>query len=105
MILTGRRVYAIEAARIGLCNALVTVSDEDSKDLDRCHEATLAHGIAVAEEISRGGPQSISAALRAVMGNNQAAEKAAYESLMNTEDRAHALEQWARRSPPHFQGK
>jgi enoyl-CoA hydratase/carnithine racemase len=105
MILTGRRVYAVEAARMGLCSALVTVSDEDSKDSEKCHEATLSHGIAVAEEISKGGPQSISAALRAVMGNSQAAEKAAYESLMNTEDRAHALEQWARRSPPHFQGK
>ena len=105
MILTGRRVYAVEAARMGLCSPLVTVSDEDSKDLYKCHEATLAHGIAVAEEISKGGPQSVSAALRAVMGNSQAAETAAYESLMNTEDRTHALEQWARRSPPHFQGR
>ncbi|GAB7323035.1 hypothetical protein MBLNU13_g05554t1 [Cladosporium sp. NU13] len=105
MILTGRRVYAEEAARIGLCSALVTVSDEDSKDLDKCLESTLAHGIAVAEEISKGGPQSISAALRAVMGNSQTAENAAYESLLNTADRAHALEQWSCRSSPHFQGK
>lgn len=105
MILTGRRVYAVEAARMGLCNALVTVSDEASKDLNKCHEATLARGIAVAEEISKGGPQSIYAALRAVLGNSQTAEEAAYESLVNTEDRAHALEQWTRRSTPRFQGK
>ncbi|KAM0704709.1 hypothetical protein Q7P35_007495 [Cladosporium inversicolor] len=105
MILTGRRVHAVEAARMGLCSPLVTVSDKDSKDFDKCHKATLAHGIAVAEEISKGGPESISAALRAVMGNSQSAETAAYESLMNTEDRAHALEQWTRRSPPQFQGR
>lgn len=53
MILTGRRVYAVEAARMGLCNALVTVSDEESKDLNKCHEATLVRGIAVATRRSR----------------------------------------------------
>lgn len=105
IILTGRRVHALEAARMGLCSALVTVSGEVPKDPDTYHEATLSHGIAVAEEISKGGPQSIPAALRAVMGNSPTAEKAAYESLMSTEDRVHALEQWASRSPRHFHGR
>lgn len=99
MILTGRRVGAAEAARIGLCNRVVDgVSESCSAgggvDSGTVGGRLLTAGVELAREIARGGPVAIRAALAAVCAGSEDAEDAAYEMVLRTQDRVVALKQF-----------
>jgi methylglutaconyl-CoA hydratase len=100
LILTGRRVGADEALRIGLVHRVA----EDGTSLE------LA--LAVADEIALAGPVAIRAARRALdegegvpLRDALAAERDAYELVLGTHDRLEALAAFAEKRPPRFEGR
>lgn len=100
MILTGRRVGAEEAERIGLI-------------LEACEpDALLDRAKAIAGEIAKGGPLAIAQAKFAVHFGMQtdlrtglAIERKAYETLLPTTDRIEALMAFREKRSPNFEGK
>ncbi|KAL1973909.1 hypothetical protein VTN31DRAFT_5469 [Thermomyces dupontii] len=107
LILTGRRVSAPEAYFLGLCNRLVEVTPEEEATDPGGRNKVLQEGIKLALDISEGGPIAIKQALRAVRQFHQgeAAENAAYEGVINTEDRLEALQAFAEKRKPMFRGR
>lgn len=100
LILTGRRIRADEAFRIGL--AEVQAGDEGA--VARAHE--------VADAIAAGGPVAIAAAKAAVDGGLDLAfaeamawERACYDRTIPTQDRLEALAAFAEKRPPVFEGR
>lgn len=100
LILTGRRVGAEEALRIGLAEVLA--GDEGA--------VAAAHGIA--DAIAAGGPVAIAAAKRAIDGgldlplvDGLAWERTCYEHTVPTEDRLEALLAFAEKRTPRFSGR
>lgn len=104
MILTGRRVHAVEAFRMGMCSRLIDVDESHSTDRHRLREATMEAGISLAKDIAAGGPIAIRAALRAVANPSEQAENAAYDIVLATEDRLRALDSFAKKCSPIFLG-
>ncbi|KAE8365530.1 ClpP/crotonase-like domain-containing protein [Aspergillus caelatus] len=103
MILTGRRVKAVEAAQMGLCNRLVFSGEMDCADLGAVRRLTLANALSLAHDICAGGPIAVRAALSALAMANEEAENAAYTSVLGTSDRAEALHAFqAKRSPQYL---
>lgn len=100
MILTGRRVAAEEAERIGLI-------------LEACEpDALLGRAKSIANEIAKGAPLAIAQAKFAVHFGMQtdlrtglAIERKAYETLIPTTDRIEALMAFREKRPPNFEGK
>ncbi len=95
LILTGRRVDGVEAARIGLCERLVQGGREE----------VLAEALALAESICEGGPLAIDAALEAVRAGRAEVENEMYERVVRTEDRDRALLAFAEKRRPVFTGR
>ena len=100
MILTGRRVQADEAERIGLVSDVVA-GDEL---VDRACE--------IADAIALGGPLAIEQAKFAIRRGTEvdlttglAIERKAYEVLIPTSDRVEALDAFREKRPPDFKGK
>ena len=104
MILTGRRVKAVEAAQMGLCNRLVFSGEGDRADLGAVRRLTLANALSLAQDISGGGPIAIRAALSALAVANEEAENAAYASVLGTRDRVEALHAFQAKLPPQYLG-
>ncbi|PTB66756.1 putative enoyl-CoA hydratase/isomerase family protein [Trichoderma citrinoviride] len=102
LILTGRRVPAAEAAEMGMCNRLVTV--EETSSLEDARNMTLEAGILLAREITYGGPVAVRAALTALAGMSEEAENAAYETVLETQDRLEALRAFGNGHEPVFVG-
>ncbi|KAE8374112.1 ClpP/crotonase-like domain-containing protein [Aspergillus bertholletiae] len=103
MILTGRRVKAVEAAQMGLCNRLVFSGEMDCADPGAVRRLTLANALSLAHDICAGGPVAVRAALSALAMANEEAENAAYSSVLGTSDRAEALHAFqAKRSPQYL---
>lgn len=102
MILTGRRVAANEAFEMGLCSRLVAIDGIDPADV---RDSTLAAGINLAREIANGGPVAVRAALNALAGMTEEAENAAYDSVIETQDRSEALRSFGMKVEPLFVGK
>lgn len=106
LILTGRRVLAKEASDMGLCNRLVAAEqDETSLDAQTKRNMSLLAGIQLAQTIANGAPVALSAAIRALAGGSEAAENAAYESVLKTNDRVEALKAFGEKRSPTFTGK
>lgn len=100
MIFTGRRVDAATAVAWGICE---DVFPQDEL-LSRVHE--------IAREISAGGPLALEQAKFAInhgietdIDSGLAIERAAYDTLIPTHDRVEALEAFAEKRAPKFQGK
>ena len=102
MILTGRRVAANEAFEMGLCSRLVTM---DKIDPAGVRDSTLTAGINLAIEIANGGPVAVRAALSALAGMSEEAENAAYDSVLETQDRIEGLRSFKMKIEPLFIGK
>lgn len=109
MILTGRRVGAEEALTMGLCNRVVPVAEEDNNYLSLSSEAKrqelLDAGIALASQVTSGGPVAVRAALGVLYGAHDALENAAYETVLCTEDRNEALRAFLEKRRPLYQGQ
>jgi len=97
MMMTGRRVGAQEALNFGL------VSRCCDEDRDVNEEA-----IELARKICEGGPLAITAVKRAVDGGWEGGlgvEGLAYQGVVNSEDKFEALNAFAEKRKPVFQGK
>jgi methylglutaconyl-CoA hydratase len=110
MILTGCRVSAPRAWRLGMCERLVDVDHlptDDGKNGGnrRRREIALEEAMETAVEICKSAPLSTLAAMKAIRGGNEQAENEAYESVMDTEDRVEALHAWKVKEMPVFQGR
>ena len=104
MILTGRRVKAVEAAQMGLCNRLVFSGEGDCADLSAVRRLVLANAVSLAQDISGGGPIAIRAALSALAVATEEAENAAYAFVLETRDRIEALHAFQAKLPPRYLG-
>jgi methylglutaconyl-CoA hydratase len=104
MILTGRRVKAVEAAQMGLCNRLVFSGEGDCADLGAVRRLTLANALSLAQDISGAGPIATRAALSALDVANEEAENAAYASVLGTRDRVEALHAFQAKLSPQYLG-
>lgn len=100
LILSGRRIGADEAYRIGLAE-FVTDAGE-----------AVAKGHEVAGEIARSGPVAVRAAKRAIDGGldrgvaeGLAFERECYDLTLPTQDRLEALAAFAEKRPPVFEGR
>ncbi|KAL7273499.1 hypothetical protein RUND412_003637 [Rhizina undulata] len=100
LILTGRRVGAIEAVQIGLANRIVDI-DEEGEGRIKTIDATIE----VAQEICFGAPIAIKIAKAAVEGAREEVENGLYEKVVGTEDRNEALSAFRERRIPSFKGR
>lgn len=100
LILTGRRVEAEEAVRIGLAEILAG----DGGAVPRARQ--------VAESIAEGGPVALAAAKAAIDGGQHLEgsealrwERRCYERTLGTRDRVEALAAFAEKRKPVFEGR
>lgn len=107
MILTGRRVTGPESYFIGLCDRLVEVLPEEEAQEGVARERVLRESIKLALDICEGGPIAIKMALQAVdaYALGERAENAAYEGVIETDDRYEALRAFAEKRKPAFRGR
>ena len=100
LVLTGRRIGAEEAERIGLLNSIAPAG--------KLHE----HANALAESIAANGPIAVRAAKDAIdrgfempMAQGLEHEAQCYGRVLDTSDRLEALAAFAEKRKPNFQGK
>lgn len=102
LILTGRRVDADEAFRLGLCNRLVGTTN-DTAEVAR--QQALTEALKLATQICDGGPLGVRAALKAIDAGNEEGENAQYETVIDTDDRNEALLAFKEKRKPAFIGR
>lgn len=100
MILTGRVVKSIEAARLGICNYVVSDTDDDHNAQRR----VLWRAKKLAQEICEAAPLSTRAALAAGRTSTVLAENSEYESVLGTRDRDEGLAAVLKKRPTVFRG-
>jgi methylglutaconyl-CoA hydratase len=100
LILTGRRISAAEALRLGVVSQVVPAAELEKAVEALCCELASAAPLALAAAkgaIDRGYGLPMPEALKI--------ERAFYESVLGTEDRNEGLRAFAEKRPPRFQGK
>lgn len=107
LILTGRKVTGAEAYFLGICDRLVEVTPEEEKQEGVARNKVLHEGVKLALDICEGGPIAIKAALQAVnqYEKGEEAENAAYNTVVDTEDRLEALLAFAEKRKPVYRGR
>lgn len=100
MILTGRIVKSIEAARLGICNYVVSDTEDDQNPQRR----VLWRAKRLAQEICEAAPLSTRAALAAVRTGTMLAENSEYEKVLGTSDRDEGLAAVLKKRPTVFRG-
>ena len=100
LILTGRRIDAAAALKLGLVSKVVAKPDLRSSVTSLCSELATA------------GPLALAAAKRAIdagfgkpMREALAIERACYEGVLTSQDRNEGLRAFAEKRPPRYQGK
>lgn len=96
LILTGRRVGAEEALRLGVVNRVGSIDDAMHLAKSIVENAPIAVGLAK-HAIDEGAPLGLDAAL--------ALEQQFYQHTIGTEDRLEGLKAFAERRPPVFKGR
>ena len=100
LMLTTRRIGAVEALGYGLCNGIVEHEPPDAR------HAVLKQAMKLAANIALRAPLSVRAVIQATQnGGSPAAEGRAYESVIRTHDRNEALAAFKDKRPAHFSGK
>ncbi|HXI54973.1 MAG TPA: enoyl-CoA hydratase-related protein [Polyangia bacterium] len=100
LILTGRRIDAVQARALGIIASVHPAAD------------LLGAALAVAAEVAAGGPLAVAQAKRAIDGGLAlpldaalALERSCYEVVLTSEDREEGLAAFVEKRPPVFQGK
>jgi enoyl-CoA hydratase/carnithine racemase len=100
LILTGRRIDAATALKLGLVSKVVAKPDLRAAVASLCSELAAA------------GPLALAAAKRAIdkgfgrpLGEALAIERACYETILTSEDRNEGLRAFAEKRPPRYRGK
>jgi len=100
LILTGRRIDAAAALKLGLVSQVMAKADLRAAVESLCSELAAA------------GPLALAAAKRAVdigfgksMAEALAVERACYESVLTSQDRNEGLRAFAEKRPPRYQGE
>jgi enoyl-CoA hydratase/carnithine racemase len=100
LVLTGRRISAAEAERMGIVNAVVGKRE------------WLERALELAERIARRPPIAARLAKQAVLAADEAplsagleTERRLYELSMATEDRIEGMQAFLERRPPEFRGR
>jgi methylglutaconyl-CoA hydratase len=100
LILTGRRIDAASALRLGLVSRVVPVGELERAVGDLCAELGTSGPLALTQAkraIDRGFGQPLREAL--------AIERAAYEAVLGSEDRNEGLRAFAEKRLPRFKGR
>lgn len=107
MILTGRRVSGEEAYFVGLADRLVQITEEELNGAGVARGKVLEQAIEMATVICEGGPIAIRAAMQAIQGWEKGAdsENAAYNLVIQTQDRTEALRAFGEKRKPAFKGR
>ncbi|KAL8853053.1 MAG: hypothetical protein Q9221_002083 [Calogaya cf. arnoldii] len=108
LVLTGRKVGAQEALRIGLCDRVVgptmkTMQTEKMPDKD-VRQFVLQCAIDMAGEICEGGPATTRPVMNMVRGGGERTEAEEYENVLATEDRNEALRAFTEKRKAVFKG-
>lgn len=107
MILTGRRVSGEEAYFVGLADRLVQITEEELNGAGVARGKVLEQAVEMATVICEGGPIAIRAAMQAIQGWEKGAdsENAAYNLVIQTQDRTEALRAFGEKRKPAFKGR
>lgn len=107
MILTGKRYPGYNPMSRKMAHEFVQRADSDRDGTDPRSTRMLCEAAAMtlAENISRGGPVAVRAALEAIKGGSQEAENAAYDKVLKTKDRNEALAAFAEKRDARFVGE
>lgn len=83
------------------------MTPEEDKQDGKAREKVLEVSLQLARDICEGGPVALKAAMQAVNGwqKGEASENAAYDLVLNTEDRVEALRAFAEKRKPAFKGR
>jgi len=100
LILTGRRLDAREALRLGLVSRVVAKSELRQAALSLCAELAAAGPLALAE-----AKRAIDAGFGKPMAEALAVERRGYEVVLASQDRNEGLRAFAEKRPPRYQGK
>ena len=100
LMLTARRIGAIEALSYGLCNGIVEHEPPDAR------HATFKQAMKLAANIALRAPLSVRAIVQATQdGGGPEAEAKAYQGIIRTEDRNEALTAFKEKRPAIFKGR
>ncbi|KAL9055678.1 MAG: hypothetical protein Q9162_003404 [Coniocarpon cinnabarinum] len=100
LMLTTRRIGAVEALSYGLCNGIVEHEPADARN------ATFKQAVKLAANIALRAPLSVRAIINATrIDSGPDAEAKAYEGLIRTEDRNEALAAFREKRPAVFKGR
>ena len=100
LILTGRRIGAVEALRLGVVSQVAPAAELEKAVEALCSELASAAPLALAaakQAIDHGYDRPMAEALKI--------ERACYEAVLATEDRNEGLRAFAEKRPPRFQAK
>jgi enoyl-CoA hydratase/carnithine racemase len=100
LVLTGRRIDAAEAARVGLVNEVTGKHDWLEKALELAEVVARRPPLAV-----RLAKQAVLAADETTLGAGLDQERRLYELTMATEDRVEGMRAFLERRRPEFRGR
>lgn len=99
LMLTTRRIGAVEALSYGLCNGIVEHEPSEAR------HAVSRQAMKLAANIALRAPLSVRAVINATQdGGGPDAEGQAYETTIRTHDRNEALAAFKEKRAAHFQG-
>ena len=100
LVLTGRRIDAPTALKLGLVSKVVAKADLRAAVAALCSELAAAGPLALAT-----AKRAIDAGFGKPIGEALAIERACYETVLASEDRNEGLRAFAEKRPPHYRGK
>jgi methylglutaconyl-CoA hydratase len=107
LILTGRRVSAVEALSLGICNRLIEVSESEAQKAGVARTKALEASLELARQICEGGPIGVQQALVAVNDWERGEEGmlGPYKVVTESDDRMEALRAFGEKRKANYKGR